>query len=100
MDIAGRRPLVTGASRGLGVQFVEELLLRGADRVYAAVRNIDALAPLTSRHGQRVVPVRLDMTDPDDIRRVVERHGVLGAQGHHQRFQVQHRRQDVSPMPI
>jgi NAD(P)-dependent dehydrogenase (short-subunit alcohol dehydrogenase family) len=75
MDIAGRRPLVTGASRGLGVQFVEELLLRGADRVYAAVRNIDALAPLTSRHGQRVVPVRLDMTDPDDIRRVVERHG-------------------------
>lgn len=74
MQVAGRRPLVTGANRGLGVQFVEELLSRGADRVYAAARDIDALVPLTSRHGQRVVPVRLDLTDPGQIREAVERH--------------------------
>ena len=75
MDIAGRRPLVTGANRGLGAQFVEELLARGADRVYAGARNTEAIAPLTARHGDRVVPVRLDVTDPDDIRTAVERHG-------------------------
>jgi NAD(P)-dependent dehydrogenase (short-subunit alcohol dehydrogenase family) len=75
MDIAGRRPLVTGANRGLGEQFVEEFLRRGADRVYAGARNTDTLGPLTARHGDRVVPVRLDVTDPDDIRGAVERHG-------------------------
>jgi NAD(P)-dependent dehydrogenase (short-subunit alcohol dehydrogenase family) len=75
MDIAGRRPLVTGANRGLGEQFVEELLVRGADRVHAGARDPATLAPLLARHGDRVVPVRLDVTDPDDIRRAVERHG-------------------------
>jgi NAD(P)-dependent dehydrogenase (short-subunit alcohol dehydrogenase family) len=75
MDVAGRRPLVTGANRGLGEQFAEELLARGVDRVYAGARNPEALASLVARHGDRVVPVGLDVTDPEDIRRVVELHG-------------------------
>jgi NAD(P)-dependent dehydrogenase (short-subunit alcohol dehydrogenase family) len=75
MDIAGRRPLVTGANRGLGEQFVEELLVRGAERVYAGARDTASLAPLLARHGRRVVPVRLDVTDLDDIRSAVARHG-------------------------
>ena len=52
--------LVTGASRGLGKAFVAELLARGVSKVYATARNplsVDASDP-------RVVPLRLDVTDP------------------------------------
>jgi NAD(P)-dependent dehydrogenase (short-subunit alcohol dehydrogenase family) len=73
VELAGRRALVTGANRGLGEQFVEALLARGVDRVYAGARNTEALLPLTSRHGDRVVPVRLDVTVPDQVRAAAER---------------------------
>ena len=67
----GRRALVTGANRGLGEQFVEALLARGVDRVYAGARNTEALLPLTARHGDRVVPVRLDVTIPGEVAKEV-----------------------------
>jgi NAD(P)-dependent dehydrogenase (short-subunit alcohol dehydrogenase family) len=72
VELAGRRALVTGANRGLGEQFVEALLARGVDRVYAGARQTETLAPLMERHGDRVVPVRLDVTDPAQVRAAVE----------------------------
>jgi NAD(P)-dependent dehydrogenase (short-subunit alcohol dehydrogenase family) len=62
----GKTILVTGANRGLGKALVEEALRRGARRVYAASRH-----PL-AHADQRVVPVILDVTNPDHIRRAVE----------------------------
>ena len=55
--------LVTGASRGLGKAFVDELLGRGVRKVYAAARTPEAL----DRIDPRVVPIRLDVTDPAGI---------------------------------
>lgn len=72
MELAGRRVLVTGANRGLGEQFVEALLARGVNRVYAGARNAEALLPLTARHGDRVVPVRLDVTIPGEVEAAAE----------------------------
>jgi NAD(P)-dependent dehydrogenase (short-subunit alcohol dehydrogenase family) len=66
--------LVTGANRGLGEQFVEALLARGVVCIYAGARNTDALAPLVARHGERVVPVQLDVTEPGHVREVARRH--------------------------
>ena len=63
MQFRGAHALVTGANRGLGSHFVEALLDRGAERVYAAARRIDTLADAVETHGERVVPVRLDVTD-------------------------------------
>ena len=40
MQIAHSVALVTGANRGIGRAFVEELLQRGARRVYAAARDV------------------------------------------------------------
>ena len=65
MDIEGSVALVTGANRGLGRHFAEQLRDRGAT-VYAAARNPDAvdLAGVT--------PIALDVTDLDSIARAAE----------------------------
>jgi NADP-dependent 3-hydroxy acid dehydrogenase YdfG len=44
--------LITGASRGLGRAFTEEVLKAG-HRVVATARNSDQLADVASRFGQR-----------------------------------------------
>jgi NAD(P)-dependent dehydrogenase (short-subunit alcohol dehydrogenase family) len=53
--------LITGANRGLGLAFAREALARGARKVYAAVRD-PASVTLAG-----VVPVKLDVTNPDDV---------------------------------
>lgn len=58
---ADKAVLVTGANRGLGQALVEQALASGARRVYAAARQ-----PLTHPDG-RVTPVRLDVTDAEQI---------------------------------
>lgn len=72
MQFRGAHALVTGANRGLGSHFVEALLARGAERVYAAARRIDALADAVENHGDRVVPVQLDVTDEETVRRLAD----------------------------
>lgn len=57
--------LVTGANRGLGRQFAAELSARGA-KVYAAARRPETVDL------PGVVPIQLDITDPEAIRRAAE----------------------------
>ncbi|MGP6174393.1 SDR family oxidoreductase [Corynebacterium sp. A21] len=65
-SLNGAVVLVTGANGGIGTQFVREALARGAAKVYATARN-----PRTWDDG-RVVPLRLDVTDPVSIQAVVD----------------------------
>lgn len=66
--LTGRTVLVTGANRGLGREFVEQLLSRGVAKVYAAARN-----PATiTDDDPRVVAMQLDVTDPDSVARAAE----------------------------
>jgi NAD(P)-dependent dehydrogenase (short-subunit alcohol dehydrogenase family) len=67
INIPGTTALVTGANRGIGRALVEALLARGATRVYAAARRPETLQDLVERSGGRVVPLELDVTNPDDI---------------------------------
>src|SRR3954462_12448825 len=67
MRIEGCVAVVTGASRGLGRAFVEQLLARGAKRVYAGARDHSKLRDLVSRSGGRVVALRIDLGDPAGI---------------------------------
>lgn len=62
---------VTGCSAGLGRALVTELLARG-ETVAATARDPCALADLRSPTGQPPWTARLDVTDPDRIRQVVD----------------------------
>ena len=67
MNIDGSIAVVTGANRGLGRAFVEALLARGAARIYAGARDPVTLDALISAHGDRIVPLRLDVTKDADV---------------------------------
>jgi NAD(P)-dependent dehydrogenase (short-subunit alcohol dehydrogenase family) len=67
MESLTQPALVTGANRGLGAALVFALLDRGARKVYAAVRDLTT-APVD----ERVVPLVLDLTDPQQIAAAAE----------------------------
>ncbi|MGI8757327.1 MAG: SDR family NAD(P)-dependent oxidoreductase [Acidimicrobiales bacterium] len=67
----GRVAVVTGASVGLGRRFAQVLHAVGATVVVAARREPE-LASLADQLGDRVHPVRADVTDPDDCRRLID----------------------------
>jgi NAD(P)-dependent dehydrogenase (short-subunit alcohol dehydrogenase family) len=66
MTITDKTILVTGANRGLGHALVDEALIRGAQRVYAASRQPFA------HPDDRVTPLIMDVTDWAKIQRAVE----------------------------
>src|ERR1043165_6758480 len=64
-----RRVVVTGANRGLGLEFTRQLLAAG-DEVVAAARQpkqADELHKLVSASGGRGSVVGLDVGDPDSV---------------------------------
>lgn len=67
----GRVAVVTGASSGLGLGFARALAGAGAT-VYAAARRVDRLRALAEAD-PRIVPVRCDVTRPEDRTALVDR---------------------------
>ncbi len=71
-DLTGRVAIVTGASRGLGLQFSRALARAGADLVVTS-RNVRSLEPVCrelEQTGRRVLPLELEVRDLDSIRRM------------------------------
>jgi len=61
---------VTGSSRGLGRAVVEAALAAGAS-VVATARKPEHLEDLVTKHGDRLLPLALDVTDNDAVLRSV-----------------------------
>lgn len=65
MNIEGSVVLVTGANRGLGAEYVRQLLDRGAAKVYAGARKPETVTT------DGAIPLQLDVTSPSDIQDAV-----------------------------
>ena len=64
--------MVTGASSGFGKTITAEALRRG-DRVAATVRDTATLDALAQAHPQTLLPVLMEVTDPESVETVVSR---------------------------
>lgn len=63
---------ITGTSTGLGREWAEAALERG-DRVAATARDTSTLEPLSSKYGDAVLPIALDVTDRSAVLDAVAR---------------------------
>lgn len=72
MQIENSIALVTGANRGVGREYVRQLLERGASKVHAGARDVGSLQETVAFDPDRVVPLQLDITRPDDIARAAK----------------------------
>ena len=61
---------ITGASRGFGRVWAEAALNRG-DKVAATARSLKGVADLAERYGKAVLPLALDVTNPDQVGKAV-----------------------------
>jgi 3-oxoacyl-[acyl-carrier protein] reductase len=83
-DLAGKKALVTGGSRGIGAAIVRELASRGAQVVFTYSKSeaqaLDLQKELTAQ-GQQVFALKADQGSPEDsaqaVRKTAERLGGL-----------------------
>lgn len=91
MTIQESVAFVSGANRGIGKAYVEALIQAGVHRVYAAARNVDTLNDVVVIAPDRIIPVALDVTQPEQVNAVaqtaqdvtilINNAGVLGSGG-------------------
>jgi NAD(P)-dependent dehydrogenase (short-subunit alcohol dehydrogenase family) len=68
VNTTNKTVFITGTGRGLGKALVNQALLSGAKKVYAAARKLETPIPWD---GSRVVPMQLDLSDPESIQSAV-----------------------------
>ena len=59
--------IVTGASGGIGKEFVCELMKEDIDKIWVVGRNAERLSLLQKQYGDKIVCVCKDLTDSQDL---------------------------------
>ncbi len=75
LGLAGKRALVVGGSRGIGLAVARSLAAEGADVAVAGRtrESLDAAAQLLAAQGGRVLALQVDTTDDASVRAMVDR---------------------------
>ena len=92
LELTGKTALVSGGSRGLGRASARRLALEGADVVIAARSQgplEQAAKELAQETGRRIVPVQVETTSDESVRRMTEQ-AVAALRADH----------DVEPQPL
>ncbi|MBO0144791.1 3-oxoacyl-ACP reductase FabG [Agrobacterium sp. Ap1] len=74
-ELAGKRALVTGASRGIGAAIAVMLAKKGADVAITYESSADKAGHVVSeieRKGRKSLAIRADSADPEAVKRAVE----------------------------
>jgi len=74
-SLEGRTAVVTGANQGLGRAFAQAMAAAGADVVVVGRHedlNHEAATDIADRTGRRTTVATGDVTDPEDVRRIVD----------------------------
>ncbi len=77
--LEGKVAAVTGAASGIGLASAEAMLGEGAAVVFVD-RDEAALAPLIAKHGEKAIPLVIDLLDPDGCASLLD--SVLSSAGH------------------
>lgn len=67
MKTRGCTAIVTGANRGIGRGFVDELLDAGAKRIYVAARKLEDAEAVAAEAPDRLKAIALDVTDEAQV---------------------------------
>lgn len=59
--------IVTGASGGIGQEFVRELARESLDEIWAVGRNRQRLLALKDSYGENIIPITMDLTKSEDL---------------------------------
>lgn len=72
--MTGKVYVVTGASRGIGLEFVKQIVSEN-DIVFACARNVSNskdLVDLAAKNKDKVIPITLDTTNLDTIHVIMQ----------------------------
>jgi NAD(P)-dependent dehydrogenase (short-subunit alcohol dehydrogenase family) len=73
LGLRGRRAIVTGGSRGIGLAVADTLAAEGCDVALVSRTPSDAAVARVARHGTRVLPIAADTTDDAAVQTMVAR---------------------------
>ncbi len=71
LDFSGRKVLLTGGARGIGLEITRLLVARNA-RIITVGRDAEALARLEDAYPGRVKTLAADLSKPDDMKAVID----------------------------
>lgn len=64
--------ILTGATGGVGQEFLKQMLEEKVDEVWAVARNEQKLSKLRVQYGERVVPISVDLSELSGVEKIEE----------------------------
>ena len=67
MKVTKAIAIITGATGGIGKEFVSELCNEALDEIWIIGRNSERLAEINEQYGEKIIPICADLTNEQDL---------------------------------